>query len=319
MSSYTEFDNLIIYITFRQTLNNDIGEQINNLYNWLHKNKHKNRYVFFSCEQKYLMDDKLMASIPSRAYYTTEHYDKLVEMINTKDYGEFKFGITIDMFKQEIGQIDKNSIIIIQGHGSDVLNMEALDNGASNIPLEHNLEVNLNCCTTKKGVSGGADTTRLLLDISKENKGKKFLFIFYTCYASLILKDIEEVEDKNLLIILPNKCGVMYSDDIENLTCKSPNGKTRKLEFPNDLSSDFIFKNYTGVEDDDIFIDFDCCDVGKPCAAVLPICNQLEEATKEFDSVKDVNVDKLDGTLLKEHMEAVEVAFNKKNELEDIC
>ena len=214
MSSYTKFDNLIIYITFRQTLNNDIGFQINNLYNLLDKNRRKNRYVFFSCEQEYLVDDKLMASIPSHAYYTTEHNDKLVEMINTKDYGEFKFGITIDRFKQEIGQIDENSIIIIQGHGSEVLNKEALDN------REHILEVNLNCGTTEIGVSGGADTTNLLLDISKENKKKKFLFIFYTCYASLILKEIAKVEDKNLLIILPAKCGVMMNGALNYLTCR---------------------------------------------------------------------------------------------------
>ena len=43
MNSDTTFDNLIIYITFRQTPNNDIGEQIYNLYNWLDKNKHKKK------------------------------------------------------------------------------------------------------------------------------------------------------------------------------------------------------------------------------------------------------------------------------------
>ena len=138
MNSDTTFDNLIIYITFRQTPNNDIGEQIYNLYNWLDKNKHKKRYVFFSCEQEYLEDDKLMAN----DYYTKNDSTMLSEMINSQDYGKFKFGITIDMFKEEIGKIDENSIIIIQGHGSNVLNKEALDSGALNIPIprEHNLE-----------------------------------------------------------------------------------------------------------------------------------------------------------------------------------
>ena len=97
MSSYTEFDNLIIYITFRQTLNNDIGIQLAHVYKWLGKNKNtKNRYVFFSCEQEYLVNDKLMASIPDSAPYSKDHYTTLVKMINSPDdYIKFKFGIVV--------------------------------------------------------------------------------------------------------------------------------------------------------------------------------------------------------------------------------
>ena len=323
--SDTTFENLIIYITFRQTKNNDIGYELSNLYNrWLHKNKHKKRYIFFSCEQEYLEDIELMESIPDgNAKYTDVDHNMLGEMINNKmidnktnEYGEFKFNINIETFKQEMGKIKGNSIIIISGHGSQVLNNDNIK--AHELPvIEHQIEVNLNCNTTQQGEKD--DTNKLLLDISRKNKKKIFLFIFNSCHATHILDNIEDIQNKNLLLILPANCGRMNNTDIYNLTCKSSNQKIRKLEYPNDLSTDFQFKNYTRIENDKIFIDFDCCDDGKSCAEYSLICQQLTEAEKRIDQLNDVEMNGMDETSLNNHIDAWDKAINKVNELKEIC
>jgi hypothetical protein len=198
----------------------------------------------------------------------------LDEMVNDPGtYGEFYFNINENEFIKNIEIIENNSIIMLMGHGNVVLDHHEfylnVDCSARAVPVPATVDSSkskLRSSSQQQGwindhIPRTVNSTNLLLQISKENKNKTFLFIFNSCMANIVLDDIKKHKDKenNLLIIVPSQCKKIDNQEIYNLTCCNPLTGRGKLEYLNDLTNKFTFRNYTSTPDDDIYIDLDSC------------------------------------------------------------